>query len=130
MTRIIASVGATLLLVGGVALAQSRMFPEKEAVNKSRAQIPVAGAPADTLTISAASDKSTALSKNSVYMFTCGTDTHVRWSDTATCTAVATDFRINSGVIIYFATGPGTEATYVCGIRNSADGTCYINEVR
>ena len=130
MTRILVSVGLTLLLVGGVALAQSKMFPEKEAINKARAQIPVAGAPTDTLTVTAASDSSTELSPNTVYMFTCGEDTHVRWSDTSTCTAVATDFRLNGGTIIYFATGPGEEANWVCGIRNAVDGTCYINEVR
>ena len=122
---------ATAVILFSVTIyAQSKIYPEKEAINKARAQIPVAGAPTDTLSPTGASDTSTQLAKNAVYMFTCGEDTHVRWCNSSTCTAVATDFRINSGVIIYFATGPTTEARYIAGIKNVTNGTCYINEMR
>jgi len=130
MIRILASVGVTLLLVGGIALAQSRMYSEREAQNKARAQIPVAGASAN-FSPTAASASGSQLSSNTVYMITCSQDAHIRWNDAgATCTAVATDFLLTAGTIIYWATGPYGEADIVCGIRDAVDGVCYTLEVR
>lgn len=132
MRTIVLSACAAALVVAAIAFAQSRMYPEQEAINKSRAQIPVAGAPDDVLAPTDASDSTaTGLSSNAVYMFTCSQDAHIRWANNGgTCTAVATDFLLTSGTIIYFATGPQGEANMVCAIRNAVNGYCYIKEVR
>jgi len=123
-------IGIVLFLMASVASAQSRMYPEKEAANKSRAQIPVPGASNNFSPTAASAAIVVRGTANAVYMITCSQDTHVRWSNTVACTAVATDFLMAAGTVLYYAVGPALEASYVCGIRDTADGICFVLEVR
>lgn len=126
--RLIACVVTFLLC--GIAHAQTKTYSSSEAQNKSRAQIPVAGASTNIAITNVSATIGSARTANAVYMITCGTDTHLRWANTSTCTAVSTDFLITAGTILYYAVGPALEASYVCGIRDAVNGTCYVLEVR
>lgn len=126
--RLIACVVTFLLC--GIAHAQTKTYSSSEAQNKARAQIPVAGASTNISITAATAAIASARTANAVYMLTCNTDTHVRWANSSTCTAVNTDFLLTAGTVIYYAVGPALEASYICGIRDTADGTCYVLEVR
>lgn len=121
---------AVMFLLAGAAQAQTKMYANQEAANKARAQIPVAGASTNITITNASAKIASVRTANAIYMLTCNTDTHVRWANSTTCTAVTTDFLLTAGTIIYYAVGPALEASWICGIRDTADGTCYILEVR
>lgn len=122
-----------MLAIPMVVWAQSTMFPEKEAQNKARACIPVAGTAQEVTSTAGASDTSTELNPSSLYMLVCDEDAYVEWGTTSAGTVAASgNFILYRKVMMYFATGKTNtdDANFFAARNVTTDGSCWLLECR
>ena len=129
MTKIITAFGiiAATILVATWAIGKPRDMRENNALARTRACQPDAGASTNITVTATSAGTAAALTNDTVHFIVCNTDVHWRMGDNAAPTAVTTDYLLKSGDHFPFLTGESV-SNWPAAIRDSADGTCYIME--
>lgn len=117
-------IAAAITLTAFALMGAQNDTNEKESLRATRAGTPAAGLPQTVSTSTGASVSFTALSKNTVYLLRCTTDTRLCMG-TSACTATASHWPLPPSVFPILT----TETMIHLGVRaRSTNGACWLLE--
>jgi hypothetical protein len=110
-----------------VAVAANQQYSEREALNRTRAPVPIATDPTVITVSDTSTGNSTAFSKNVILEIVCTIDSYYEWGTTSP-TATSTSHYLPANTIIYRATDD--TVLFVDFLRvGSTNGTCFVQEL-